>query len=130
MPARRQRRPRPTAKAPVLYHAAIRTLLLLVRSAQPQGQLPGWAGVVFDETPDASRDRLAREVASFLNLFGDLSRDIAGPMLARVEGHHANRLIEIPAHEIGDHGCILGVCVYAAFEPIPRHSFDHRGVRW
>ena len=77
--------------------------------------------MVLDEIPDAFGDWLSREVASFLNLFSDLPRNIIGPVLTRVEGHHANRFIEIPAHEIGDHGCILGVCVYAAFELIPRH---------
>jgi hypothetical protein len=49
--------------------------------------------VLFDETPDALRDRLACEVASFLDFFGDLLRDIVGPMPKHVEGEHPNRRI-------------------------------------
>ena len=75
-----------------------------MRSAQPQSQLPSRAGVVLDEIPDALGDRLACNVTPSLNLLGDLPRNIIGPVLTRVEGHHANRFIEIPAHEIGDHG--------------------------
>ena len=72
--------------------------------AQPQSQLPGWAGVVLDEVADVLGDRLACDVAPFLNLFGDLSRDFAGPMLASVEGHHANRRIELASQQIANHG--------------------------
>ena len=49
--------------------------------------------MVFDEIPDAVRDRLACEVASFLDFFGDLLRDIVGPMPKHVEGDHPNRRI-------------------------------------
>lgn len=82
------------------YYTLLVTLLQLNSRAQPQGELPGWAGVVLDEVLDLLGDRLAREVASFLNLFGDLPRNVIGPMLMGVEGHHANRVIELPAQEI------------------------------
>jgi hypothetical protein len=49
--------------------------------------------MVLNEAPDAFGDWLAREVASFLDFFGDLPRDIVGPMPKHVEGDHPNRRI-------------------------------------
>jgi hypothetical protein len=55
-----------------------------------------------------SGTELAREVASFLNFFGDLLRDIVGPMPKHVERDYPNRRIELPGHQIGDHGLKVG----------------------
>ena|SRR6516162_4914297 len=91
-------------------------------STQPQSQLSGWAGVVLDKVQDALGDRLSREVASFLNFFGDLPRNVIGPMLRRVEGHHPKRLVELPGHQIGNYGLKvrtfdIGLAVGGAFAP-------------
>jgi len=88
-------------------------------STQPQSQLSGWAGVVLDKVQDALGDRLSREVASFLNFFGYLPRNVIGPML---EGHHPKRLVELPGHQIGNYGLKvrtfdIGLAVGGAFAP-------------
>ena len=43
-------------------------------------------------------------VAAGLNFGGDLFRDIIRPMLKRVEGDNADRVVELARHEIGDYG--------------------------
>src|SRR5215204_2817948 len=52
--------------------------------------------------------RLAGNVAPRLYFLSDIFRDLVSPMLQRVEGHDANRIIELPGHEIVDDGFEIG----------------------
>ena len=47
---------------------------------------------------------LARYVASSLNFLSDIFGNVVCPMLQSVEGHDANRIIELPRHKIADDG--------------------------
>src|SRR5262249_46018730 len=63
--------------------------------AEPHRQLLGGAPVRLDEIPDVFGDWLPGDVASALNLLGDLTRHVIGPMLKRVEGDDAHRRVEL-----------------------------------
>ena len=78
--------------------------------------------MVLDEIPDAFGDRLACDVTPSLNLMSDLPRNVIGPMLRRIEGHHAKRLVELPGHEIGHYSLKvrafgIGLAVGGAYRP-------------
>jgi hypothetical protein len=60
------------AEAGATFGAGDIVLFHLALLPQPQSQLSGWAGVVLDEVPEVLGDRFARNVASLLNLVGDL----------------------------------------------------------
>ena len=73
-------------------------------SSEPQCKLPVRTGVTGDEVSDVLGDGGAFHVAAGLNFGGDLFRDIIRPMLKRVEGDNADRVVELARHEIGNYG--------------------------
>src|SRR6202022_1798583 len=44
------------------------------------------------------------DIAAGLDFGSDIFRDVLRPMLKRIEGYNADRVIELPRHEIGDDG--------------------------
>jgi hypothetical protein len=52
--------------------------------------------------PDVLRYGLAVDIASHLNFGGNLRRDVACPMLERIEGDDADRIVELTRHEIAN----------------------------
>jgi hypothetical protein len=63
---------------------------------------------LLDEIPDVLGDGIAGNVAPGLNLLGELPRNIISLMFQRVDGHHANRRVELSGHEVGDHRLKVG----------------------
>ena len=57
-----------------------------------------------DEVPDMLRDRDAFDIAASSDFVGDIFRDVFGPVLQRVEGDDAYRIVELPRQEISDDG--------------------------
>ena len=49
-------------------------------------------------------DSNAFDIAAGLDFGSDIFRDVLRPMLQCVEGYNADRVIELPRHEIGDDG--------------------------
>src|ERR1700726_610525 len=71
-------------------------------SNQPQGQLPGRTGVAGNEVMNMLGDGNAFDIAAGLDFGSDIFRDVLRPMFKRIEGDNADRVVELPGHEIGD----------------------------
>src|SRR3954469_14805183 len=72
---------------------------------------------------------LALNIAPSLKFSRDICGNIVRPMLQSVEGYDANRVIELPGHEVADDGfeiCALdlGLAVYAAAAKTVDHEID------
>src|SRR5258708_39902884 len=50
----------------------------------------------------------AFDLAAGLNFEGDIFRDVLRPMLKRIEGDNADRVVELPGHEIGNDAFEIG----------------------
>ena len=66
------------------------------RSNQPQGQLPGRTGVAGNEVMNMLGDGNALDIAAGLDFGCDIFRDVLRPMLKRIEGYNADRVVELP----------------------------------
>ena len=65
-------------------------------------------GVARDEISDMLGDGNAFDVAAGLNFEGDIFRDVLRPMLKRIEGDNADRIVELAGHQVGDNGFEVG----------------------
>jgi hypothetical protein len=75
---------------------------------QPQGELAIRTRAACNEVLDMLGDGGAIDVAAGLNFGGDIFRYVLRPMLQRVEGDNADRVVELPRQEIGDDGFEVG----------------------
>ena len=73
-------------------------------SDEPQGQLPVPTGMARNEVAQMIRDLCAFDIAAGLDFSRDLVRDIIRPMLKRIEGDNAHRVVELTRQKIGDDG--------------------------
>jgi hypothetical protein len=72
---------------------------------QPERELTiSTASKAGDEVSDVFGDTDAFDVAAGLNFETDLFRDILRPMLKRIEGDNADRVVELSRYQIGDDG--------------------------
>jgi hypothetical protein len=69
---------------------------------QPQRELTIRTGVARDEVSDMLGDGSAIDVASGLNFEGDIFCNVLRPMLKRVEGDDAERVVKLSRQQIGD----------------------------
>jgi hypothetical protein len=70
---------------------------------QPERELTiSTASKAGDEVSDVFGDTNAFDVAAGLNLETDVFRDILRPMLKRIEGDNADRVVELSRHQIRD----------------------------
>jgi hypothetical protein len=76
---------------------------------QPQRELMIRTGVARDEVADMLGDSNAFDIAAGLNFEGDIFCDILRPMLKRIEGDNAERVVELSRHQIGDDGFEVGL---------------------
>jgi hypothetical protein len=65
--------------------------------------------VHLNECFDRKRQIVAGKINAPLNLECDISRDIFRPMLSGVECNHANRVVVLARHQIGDDGFEIGL---------------------
>jgi len=77
-------------------------------SGKPQRELAVWPGVPGDEVANMVRNRSAFDIAAGLNFERDIFRDVLRPMLKRIEGDNADRVVELSRHQIGDDGFEVG----------------------
>src|ERR1700732_1730210 len=63
---------------------------------------PSQAGVACNKVPDVFGYWYAIDIAAGFNIFGYLVGNILDPVLKCVEGHDANRSVELAGWEIGD----------------------------
>ena len=68
---------------------------------QPQRELTIGASVARGEVSDVLGDGGACDIAAGLNFERDVFRDVLRPMLKRVEGDNADRVVELSRHQIG-----------------------------
>jgi hypothetical protein len=78
--------------------------LKAVHSNLPQRQLARRPSVSINKVSEMLGHGLARNVASSLNFLSDIFGNVVCPMLQSVEGHDANRIIELPGHKFTDDG--------------------------
>jgi virulence factor BrkB len=78
--------------------------LRAVQSNQPQRQPARRPSVSINKVSEMLGHGLARNVASSLNFLSDIFGNVVRPMFQSVEGHDANRIIELPGHKFTDDG--------------------------
>src|SRR5438094_2900676 len=73
------------------------------------------------------RHGLAVDVATRLDLGGDLRRYVLGPVLQRVVGDHPDRIVELPRQQLADRGLEIGALEFGfAIDRVPRaKTVDH-----
>jgi hypothetical protein len=68
----------------------------------PQGEVPIGTGVTIDNVAKRFRNVVTIDIAARLDFEGDIFRDVLGPMRKRVQSDDADRVVELPRHQVGD----------------------------
>lgn len=64
-------------------------------------ELPIRTGVPLDKVPKRFRNVVTIDIAARLDFEGDIFRDVLRPTLGGVESDDADRVVELPRHQIG-----------------------------
>ena len=70
--------------------------------------MSGRASEAGNEVLDMLGDGGAFDIAAGLNFEGDIFRDVLRPVLKRIEGDDADRVVELAGHQVGDNGFEVG----------------------